>query len=130
MQWALTRSDAANMMPSFAKTMYTHRGGPLRTPSSSGLALRARAVPLGEPLGPSIDGKELGPALGKGSYNAELYGPLKALAEEGVAAGTDVVLGKNRLSGLWGGSSALGSYLDFNEIRTLFFAGGALLLAV
>ncbi|THH01825.1 hypothetical protein EW026_g947 [Hermanssonia centrifuga] len=64
-----------------------------------------------------------GRLLMRDQYNSELYGPLQILYEEGKAAGTDVWIHKNRMSGLWGPQSALDLYLQAEGITSLMFAG-------
>ncbi|TBU63890.1 Isochorismatase hydrolase [Dichomitus squalens] len=64
-----------------------------------------------------------GRLLMRGEYNSELYGPLQGLYEEGRQEGTDVWIHKNRMSGIWGGQTALDLYLQEHGISTLFFAG-------
>ncbi|KZT52579.1 Isochorismatase hydrolase [Calocera cornea HHB12733] len=77
---------------------------------------------FGESIGALDDGTDMGGKLAKGSWNAQLYGPLKELADEGIAAGTDVWLWKNRYSGLTG-SQPLNLWLEENDITTTFFGG-------
>ncbi|KIX93483.1 uncharacterized protein Z520_10903 [Fonsecaea multimorphosa CBS 102226] len=66
---------------------------------------------------------EVGRMLMRGSWNAEPYGPLEALKNEGLASGTDFLFNKNRLSGLWGPQTPFGLWLQENEVSTLFFGG-------
>jgi hypothetical protein len=83
----------------------------------------------------------MGGKLLRGSWNAQLYGPLHDFAAEGIANGTDVWHNKvravvvhvssrlqrqqNRFSALSGPSSNLHAWLDDNEITTLVWAGVA-----
>ncbi|TFK93484.1 Isochorismatase hydrolase [Polyporus arcularius HHB13444] len=64
-----------------------------------------------------------GRLLMRGEFNSDLYGPLQGLYEQGRDAGTDVWIHKNRMSGIWGGQTALDLYLQEQGISTLFFAG-------
>jgi nicotinamidase-related amidase len=64
-----------------------------------------------------------GPMLAAGSWNVEPYGALKEVVEAGVQAGTDWLIPKNRLSGLWGAQTPLGMFLQQNEITTIFIGG-------
>lgn len=103
-------------------------------------------------FGADLPGK-FGRLLMRDAWNSELYGPLQFLYEEGQAAGSDVWIHKNRyathaisvcklqfgcfeefgdlrltgllcrMSGLWGGQSALDLYLQEEGITTLLFAG-------
>lgn len=66
---------------------------------------------------------EVGEKLMRGSWNAEPWGVLGTMKDEGVAAGTDLVFHKNRLSGLWGPQTPYGLWLQENEITTIFFGG-------
>ncbi|KIW93621.1 uncharacterized protein Z519_06226 [Cladophialophora bantiana CBS 173.52] len=66
---------------------------------------------------------EVGRLLMRGSWNAEPYGVLGTMKNEGLAAGTDMLFNKNRLSGLWGPQTPLGLWLQENEMSTLFFGG-------
>ncbi|KAJ9603108.1 hypothetical protein H2200_012403 [Cladophialophora chaetospira] len=66
---------------------------------------------------------EVGRMLMRGSWNAEPYGVLGTMKDEGIKAGTDLWFNKNRLSGLWGPQTPLGLWLQENEISTLFFGG-------
>ncbi|OQV01616.1 hypothetical protein CLAIMM_06941 [Cladophialophora immunda] len=66
---------------------------------------------------------EVGRLLMRGSWNAEPYGVLETMKNEGLASGTDMLFNKNRLSGLWGPQTPLGIWLQENELSTLFFGG-------
>ncbi|KAK3078559.1 hypothetical protein LTS18_007198 [Coniosporium uncinatum] len=56
--------------------------------------------------------------LWKGSWNADIYDPLKAAVRE-----DDVVCTKNRMSGLWRADEPLHQYLRATDKKTLLFAG-------
>ena len=66
---------------------------------------------------------DVGRMLMRGSWNAEPYGILGTMKDEGLMAGTDFWFNKNRLSGLWGPQTPLGTWLQENEVSTLFFGG-------
>ncbi|GJJ12793.1 hypothetical protein Clacol_007038 [Clathrus columnatus] len=68
-------------------------------------------------------GGNWGPALMRGTPNADLYGPLKDEWLKGKEAGTDIWFHKNRVGGLWGPGTPLGLYLREEGLNTLFFAG-------
>lgn len=53
------------------------------------------------------------------SWNAQLYDPLREIVRQG----EDLVISKNRVSGLWNGETAFAQALDGLGIRTLLFAG-------
>ncbi|KAI1408045.1 Isochorismatase hydrolase [Hypoxylon sp. FL1857] len=87
-----------------------------------------------EPKGPGIDlGKVLfadgtevraGRALMKGTWNAELHGPLRSAFEQGqTAARPDVLIHKDRNSGLYDASCSCNQFLEKAGIRTILFAG-------
>lgn len=65
----------------------------------------------------------VGAKLMRGAWNSEPYGVLGEMKDAGVAAGTDLVFHKNRLSGLWGPQTPYGLWLQENEITTIFFGG-------
>jgi len=98
--------------------------GDLRTlpPAYLYHSYRRDKLAFGESIGKLEDGSDMGGKLTKGSWNAELYGPLKELAEDGIKSGTDVWLWKNRYSGLTG-SQPLNLWLEDNEISTTFYGG-------
>ncbi|KIJ57328.1 hypothetical protein M422DRAFT_148576 [Sphaerobolus stellatus SS14] len=73
-------------------------------------------------FGSEMDGN-WGRLLMRGEKNAELYGPLQSLYEEGKTKGTDVWVHKNRMGGLWGPGTALEIYLKEEGLKTLFFSG-------
>ncbi|KZV63295.1 Isochorismatase hydrolase [Peniophora sp. CONT] len=64
-----------------------------------------------------------GKLLMRGEKNSELYGPLQVLYEEGAKEGKDQWVHKNRMSGIWGGQSALDLVLKEMGITTLLVAG-------
>lgn len=68
---------------------------------------------------------DAGRLLMRGTWNADLYPPLRALYEEGskLEEKRDVWVHKNRMSALWGGTTALQQFLDKEGITTLLFAG-------
>lgn len=61
---------------------------------------------------------DAGRLLVRDSWNADIYPPLKA-----VYVTEDVVIPKNRMSGLWGASTPFQEFLEEQGLRTLFFAG-------
>ncbi|VDB84943.1 unnamed protein product [Peniophora sp. CBMAI 1063] len=64
-----------------------------------------------------------GRLLMRGEKNSELYGPLQKLYEEGEKEGKDKWVHKNRMSGIWGGQSALDLVLKEMGVTTLLVAG-------
>jgi nicotinamidase-related amidase len=87
-----------------------------------------RATGLGAELGEIIlaDGVKIdaGRALMRDTWNAALHGPLLSAFEEGQAASPpDVLIYKNRNSGLCDTTSGCAEYLKRQGIRTLMFTG-------
>ncbi|KAK4701014.1 hypothetical protein P7C70_g5224, partial [Phenoliferia sp. Uapishka_3] len=111
LNWGLTDEEITNMPPCHAASF----GGVPTTKHGEGGG-------FGAELG-LIDGRDAGRRVVRGSWNAELYGDLQPLYEEGEKLGTDVWIHKNRPSGIWGEGGALETYLRGNKIETLFFAG-------
>ncbi|OTA54811.1 isochorismatase family protein [Hypoxylon sp. EC38] len=67
---------------------------------------------------------EAGRALMRDTWNAELHEPLRCAFEQGqTASRPDVLIHKDRNSGLYDGSCSLNQYLEKSGIRTLLFAG-------
>lgn len=66
---------------------------------------------------------QVGKKLMRGAWNAEPWGVLGTMKDEGLAKGTDLLFNKNRLSGLWGAQTPFGTWLEENEITTIFFGG-------
>jgi nicotinamidase-related amidase len=111
--WGLTEYDLLTIPPSFKAGFST--GG-------SNLANETFGSDMGtiKENGTTI---EVGRMLMRGSWNAEPYGVLGTMKDEGLKAGTDLWFNKNRLSGLWGPQTPLGTWLQENEVSTLFFGG-------
>ena len=66
-----------------------------------------------------------GRLLMRDTWNAALYPPLDAMYAEGskLSHNPDVLIHKNRMSGMWGATTPLKEFLDKEGIRTLFFTG-------
>lgn len=85
------------------------------------------ADPLPFPFPRRTFGSDMGDGRGRllmaGSWNAELYGPLR----EAASPSADVFVSKNRVSGLWNEEAdllrALGAAPGSPETKTLLFAG-------
>ncbi|HEV7735976.1 MAG TPA: hypothetical protein VGO47_01205 [Chlamydiales bacterium] len=123
--WGLTCSELHNLPPALARSFFRNKTG------SFGADM----------------GGDWGKLLMRGEKNAELYGPLQTLYEEGKKKKTDVWIHKNRyvklnyccffscsnclcfsflwksMSGLWGPGTALDIYLKEEGLKTLFFSG-------
>lgn len=113
--WGLTAYDLLTIPPAFKSGFST--GG-------SDAADRSFGSDMGT-VAAAADGSavEAGGLLMRGSWNAEPWGVLGAMKDEGVAAGTDLVFHKNRLSGLWGAQTPFGTWLQENEVTTIFLGG-------
>ena len=79
-----------------------------------GLGAEMGSIKLGD--GQTVDAGRL---LMRDSWNADIYPPLKDLFDPA----SDVVVPKNRMSGLWESEAPFQKYLDQEGLRTLFFAG-------
>ena len=112
-QWGLTEYDRLTIPPSFISGFTTN---------GSDISDQSFGADMGEITdnGTTI---QLGRKLMRGAWNAEPYGILGTMKDEGLAAGTDLYFNKNRLSGLWGPQTPLGIWLQENEVTTLFFGG-------
>lgn len=85
---------------------------------------RHPGVELGEVILPDGTKVDAGRALMKGTWNADLHGPLLSAFQEGqTAARPDVIIHKNRNSGLYSSSCELAQYLKKEGIRSLLFTG-------
>ncbi len=111
--WGLTEYDLLTIPPAFKAGFSTN---------GSDLANETFGSDMGtiKENGTTI---HLGRLLMRGAWNAEPYGVLGTMKNEGIAAGTDLWFNKNRLSGLWGPQTPLRLWLQENEMSTLFFGG-------
>jgi len=85
---------------------------------------------LGSQLGKRTDEDskleiEAGRVLMRGEWNSELHPPLDRIFAEGksLEKRPDVLINKNRLSGLWSETTAFEQFLSEQGIKTLLFAG-------
>lgn len=111
--WGLTDYDLLTIPPAF-KSGFSSNGSDLADQT------------FGSNMGTiDVNGTtiEVGDMLMRGSWNAEPWGILGTMKDEGLAAGTDLLFNKNRLSGLWGPQTPYGTWLLENEITTIFFGG-------
>lgn len=85
-----------------------------------GLGAECGSVTL--PSGETIDAGRL---LMRDAWNSGLYPPLDSIYKEGIqnANPPDVWIHKNRMSGMWGGTTACQEFLEEKGISTLLFAG-------
>jgi nicotinamidase-related amidase len=98
LNWGITDHDLKTMAPAiqrgFSKTLGWHVG-----------------------LGAQLPNRQ-GRCLFKRTWNADLYDPMKAVAEPG-----DLFFDKTRMSGLWSTKEPLHEYLRASSKQTLLFAG-------
>ncbi|KAH7086994.1 phosphatidylethanolamine-binding protein [Paraphoma chrysanthemicola] len=98
LNWGITDHDLKTMAPAiqrgFSKTLGWHVG-----------------------LGAQLPGRQ-GRCLFKRTWNADLYEPMKAVAQAG-----DLFFDKTRMSGLWSTEEPLHEYLRASGKQTLLFAG-------
>ena len=143
--WGLTQNDLAEMPPSITRAfgfeaeldgakVALDKHGDVRFKGGDkqledGQAGRKYAG-LGHPCGivpDPVSGRDVdaGKMLMRDQWNTALYAPLDGMFEEGRRLGgrPDVWVHKNRMSGLWGGSTPLEQFLEKEGIRTLFFSG-------
>lgn len=79
---------------------------------------------LGEVVLPDGTKVQAGRVLMKGTWNADLHGPLLSAYQKGRAKSRpDVIIYKNRNSGLYSSSCELAQFLEKEGIRTLLFTG-------
>ena len=137
--WGLTDSDLETMPPSVMQAFGNYGSVPRErsqtVPSLPGM-VHDKNPALYRGLGTELGAVELGSGevvqggrvLVRDSWNADLYGSLKE-EYRGHAVGSgsdvkgDVLVYKNRLSGLSGQGSDLERYLEGEGITTLLFAG-------
>lgn len=98
LNWGITDADLKSMAPAiqrgFSKSLGWHVGLGAQLPSRQGRCLFKR------------------------TWNADLYDPMKAVAEPG-----DLFFDKTRMSGLWSTKEPLHEYLRASGKQTLLFAG-------
>jgi len=106
--WGLTEFDLMSMPPAFFRGF-----------SSDGTS----ATSFGSDMGTIQGNISVGRKLMRGTWNAQPFGDLFDEQVGGVANGTDFYFNKNRLSGMWGTSTPMQTFLEDNMITTLFFGG-------
>ncbi|KAJ7721838.1 Isochorismatase hydrolase [Mycena maculata] len=106
--WGLTDFDLISMPPAFFRGF-----------SSDGTS----ATSFGSDMGTIQGNISVGRKLMRGSWNAQPFGDLLDEQLAGVAHGSDFYFNKNRLSGMWGTSTPMQTFLQDNLITTLFFGG-------
>lgn len=111
--WGLTNYDLLTIPPAF-KSGFSTNGSDIADQSFGSdmgiIQQNGTTVPVGR-------------KLMRGAWNAEPWGVLGTMKDEGLAQGTDLLFNKNRLSGLWGAQTPFGTWLEENEITTIFFGG-------
>jgi nicotinamidase-related amidase len=107
--WGLTHYDLLTIPPAYLDGFSGQAHSPLATFNSD--------------MGTLNDSTPIGKFLMRDSWNARPYGPLYDTQISGVSKGTDLYFHKNRMSGLWGAQTPLGTWLEENQMTTLFFGG-------
>lgn len=104
LNWVIDEKDMIEMPPAVQRGWSVDR-------------LRSHGVGWNVNLGSELPGDQ-GRCLWKGSWNAELYPPVKdaALPE-------DPVFLKNRPSGMWSSDCDMARYMKGNNVKTVLFAG-------
>ncbi|KAF2154807.1 Isochorismatase hydrolase [Myriangium duriaei CBS 260.36] len=139
LNWGLTEEDILTMPPAIKRAF----GGPGKSVGVRGglaeagekLASKPGIVKdkriycgLGADMGSvTVDGEQInaGKLLMRDQWNAALHAPLDQLYHEGtlLQQNPDVLLHKDRMSGMWGASTMCQDFLDKKGITTLLFAG-------
>ena len=145
LNWGLTTDEVKNMPPShtrafgFKATMGDQvvpvdKNGNTQFQGGDKLVEHGKAgrkyIGLGSPMGTVPDpdsGKEIdaGNLLMRDQWNSALMPPLDKMYEEGKKLETrpDVWIHKNRMSGMWGATTACQEFLESEGIKTLLFTG-------
>lgn len=125
--WGLTEYDLSMMPPAF---MAGFSGGTMRPDKSFGSEMGMIKDSPSNSNSNGTAGKnnstnmvDAGRMLMRDTWNARPWGVLGPMMDEGLAAGTDMLFHKNRLSGLWGAQTPFGLWLQENQITTIFFGG-------
>lgn len=111
MNWGLLPSELTTLPPT-SSFSFSRNGDPTTSFGSD-----MGPLPLSDPP------LQMGAKLMRGSWNAQVYGDLWEVQQEGLRQGTDYVFHKNRLSGLSGSQVPFEAWLEENKTRTLFFGG-------
>jgi nicotinamidase-related amidase len=137
LNWGLTEDELNALPPSVLRVFgwsahnATDAPNDTQTPDSDGFlhfGEHPRSGGLGSDLGEvtlkSGERVAAGRAAMRNTWNAAIHDELMPLFEEGQKeARPDVLVHKNRNSGLWNDDSALNHYLQQEGIRTLLFTG-------
>ncbi|KAJ4408923.1 hypothetical protein N0V82_009578 [Gnomoniopsis sp. IMI 355080] len=112
--WGLTNYDLLTIPPAFKSGFSTN---------GSDMADQSFGSDMGVVVEQNGSTIQVGRKLMRGAWNAEPWGVLGTMKDEGLAQGTDFWFNKNRLSGLWGAQTPFGTWLEENEITTILFGG-------
>ncbi|KAJ5080931.1 hypothetical protein N7456_013641 [Penicillium angulare] len=143
LSWGLTEEDLETMPPGVMRAfgIYPTKTPPTTDPSviepEPAHMLRTRNPNIykgpGEPLGPITLDNEIvdgGRMLMQDSWSCALYPPLEKEFLKGSTpspdhpdAKKDILINKNRMSGLWGSDQELERFLEAEGIASLLFAG-------
>lgn len=119
LNWGLSEADLAVLPPSLHRIWAFDQDGAYRNSREVGTEMGEVEVEGGGVVA-------AGRFLLREQWNTDLHAPLEALRRESLRGSRpDVLLYKNRISGMCGGSSVLGEYLngEGRGITTLLFAG-------
>jgi nicotinamidase-related amidase len=103
-----------------------HQGGhKLLESGKDGRIYKGLGSPCGKVKLPSGETVEAGRLLMRDTWNAALWHPLDACYQEGktLSHKPDVWIHKDRMSGIWGGSTLCQKFLEKQGIKTLLFTG-------
>jgi nicotinamidase-related amidase len=108
-----------------ANSLGVDRFGELRPDNTKGRVDKGLGSECGEVTLPDGSVIDAGKMLMRDTWNAALYDPLDNLWQEGksLTKTPDVWIHKNRMSGMWGASTACEDFLNEQGIKTLFFTG-------
>ncbi|TLD21805.1 Isochorismatase hydrolase [Venturia nashicola] len=103
-----------------------HVGGDvLLENGNGGVVFRGLGSSCGTIMTPEAEKVDAGGLLMKDSWNAALYPPLDSIYLQGskLPHNPDILIPKNRMSGLWASSTPLEFFLEKEGIKTLFMTG-------
>ncbi|QIX00842.1 hypothetical protein AMS68_006359 [Peltaster fructicola] len=151
LNWGLTQQEVDDMPPAITRAFgFEAVVDESQNPSSESIAVDRQGIPrqqganivlqkgkdakiykgLGHDCGILLDpttGQEndAGKLLMRDQWNAALCQPLDKMYEEGLKLESrpDVLVHKNRMSGMWGARTELEDFLEKEGIKTLLFAG-------
>ena len=128
--WGLSRQEVDEMPPSMVRAFgFVAQTGRESVPLNKHGSTGHKYEGLGSWMGMVKDassGQEIdaGKFLMRDQWNTALYPPLDKMYEEGKEMNlNDVLIHKDRMSGMWGPSTACSEYLEQENISTVIFGG-------